>query len=157
LKLKCAKRHTRLLTFLLLLLLLLLRVCAILLNSVYKFSTLECMCLFFFTSFIIASSQVEFHAFFLYIIHIASSQGWVPYESKTKGCVTLWPCPFTLKSILMQTKELVKLKYFTKPKKYNLQKNFHKKSKSCKILWLYKTNLKVQDKPKYQILSKTLI
>ncbi len=37
---------------------------------------------------------------------------------RNKGCVTLWPCAFALKSILRRPKEeeLWKLKYFTMPK-----------------------------------------
>jgi hypothetical protein len=54
---------------------------------------------------------------------------------RNKGCVvTLWPLPFTLKSILMQKKNYEKLKYFAM-QKYNLQKKSSKmKPKSLKIL-----------------------
>jgi len=41
--------------------------------------------------------------------------------NQNKGYVTLWPLPFTLKSILKAKEELWKLKYFTM-QKYNLQK-----------------------------------
>jgi hypothetical protein len=43
---------------------------------------------------------------------------------ENKGCVTLWPCHFTLKrsKYLKAKEELWKLKYFTM-QKYNLPKN----------------------------------
>jgi hypothetical protein len=46
-----------------------------------------------------------------------------------KGCVTLWPCHFTLKRMDLKAKEeLWKLKYFTM-QKYNLRKNPLKETK----------------------------
>jgi len=44
------------------------------------------------------------------------------FEKLNKGCVTPWPCPFTLlKKHLKAKEELWKLKYFTM-QKYNVPK-----------------------------------
>jgi hypothetical protein len=42
--------------------------------------------------------------------------------SPNKGCVTLWPCQFTLKKYLKAKEELWKLKKYYTMQKYNLQK-----------------------------------
>jgi hypothetical protein len=48
---------------------------------------------------------------------------------KQTGCVTLWPCYFTLKSILKGKRRILEtLKYFTM-QKYNLQNNPLKQTK----------------------------
>jgi hypothetical protein len=61
------------------------------------------------------------------------------HNNNNKGCVTLVPLPFTLKSIVrrQKKKELWKLKYLTM-QKYNLQKKSSKRNqKPSKILQLY--------------------
>ncbi len=76
---------------------------------------------------------------------------------KTRGCVNYTAAlPFTLKSILRQTKdELWKIKYFTM-QKCNFQKNPLKETKILPdIITLCITNLKFQHKPKYIIFQKS--
>jgi len=51
-----------------------------------------------------------------------------PLAILNKGCVTLWPCPFTLKRYLKAKEELWKFKYFSM-QKYNHQKNPPKETK----------------------------
>jgi hypothetical protein len=53
---------------------------------------------------------------------------WSRFSRENKGCVTMWPWPFTLKSIIKaKEEELWKLKYFTifkKSSKRNPKKSF---------------------------------
>jgi len=74
--------------------------------------------------------------------YYAPSYNYTPFTFKAnKGCVTLWPFPFTLKvggnrriciqffKYLKAKEELWKLKYFTMQKCINLQKNPLKETK----------------------------
>jgi hypothetical protein len=69
-----------------------------------------------------------------------------------KGCVTLWPCHFTLNKYLKAKEELYENSNISPCKKYNLQKIPLKETKILQGI----SNLKFQHKPKYH-LSKILI
>jgi hypothetical protein len=63
-------------------------------------------------------------------------------KRKTKGCVTMWPCHFTFKSILRQKK------IFHHARIYNLQKNPPKETKIPSRYHNSITNLNFQHKAK---------
>jgi hypothetical protein len=98
----------------------------------------------------------QFQALYIYIyIYIYEMCG-SPLENK-QGMCHIAPLPFTLKSILTQTKEeLWKPEYFIL-QKYNLQKNPLKETKILQDIITLITNLKFQhNKSKYH-LSKILL
>jgi hypothetical protein len=67
------------------------------------------------------------------------------------------PCPFTLKSILMQKKNDGNSKISPPCKKYNLQKNPPKRNQNPSSHYNIITNLKFQHNPKYHLSKNTHI
>jgi hypothetical protein len=66
-------------------------------------------------------------------------------------CHTLWPCHFTLKSIIMQKKELWQFKYFTM-QKYNLKLKSSNKNQNPSR---HHNSISFNTSPKYIIFQKS--
>jgi hypothetical protein len=78
-------------------------------------------------------------------------------RKETRGCDTLWPCPFTLKSILRQKKNYENSN-ISPYKNIIFQKSSSKRNQNPSRYYYNSiiTNLKFQHKPKYH-LSKILM